>query len=161
MDLTHIHLLLNHAPVAALAFGLLVLAIGLFRHSQPLRLWAMALFVMGSVLVLPVYFTGEHAEEAVEKLPGVSESIIEMHEESATSSLVGLVSLGVVSAGALLLYASRKITPSVLSSAVLALAIAASALTVRTAYLGGQIRHTEIRDGAVPASELMDSRAED
>lgn len=161
MDLTHIHLLLNHAPVAALAFGLLVLSIGILRHSQSLRLWAMVLFVIGAVLVLPVYFTGEYAEETVEKLPGVSEAIIETHEESAAASLIGMVSLGIVSAGALLLYVSRKITPSVLSSAVLALAIAASVLTVRTAYLGGQIRHTEIRDGAGSAIELMDSRAED
>jgi hypothetical protein len=37
-------------------------------------------FVLTALLALPVYFTGEPAEKVVERLPGVTEPLIEEHE---------------------------------------------------------------------------------
>jgi uncharacterized membrane protein len=148
MDLTHVHLLLNHAPVAALGFGLFFLAMGTYKRAESMKLSAMTLFLLGSLLVIPVFFTGEPAEEVAENLPGVSESFIESHEDSAQASLIGMLLLGAASAGSLALYAKRRTISPKLFLAVTLLAIVSSVFIGRTAYLGGQIRHTEVRTGA-------------
>ena len=153
MDQTHIHLFLNHAPVAGVAFGLFFLAIGLIKRSQSMRLSAITLFTLSALLVLPVFFTGEAAEETAEGLPGVSESIIETHEDAAKTALAGMIVLGVASIVTLTIFAKRHLIPKSLLSAVGVLAVLAMVLIGRTAYLGGQIRHSEVRSGATPAGE--------
>ncbi|HET6513267.1 MAG TPA: hypothetical protein VFH43_13825 [Candidatus Kapabacteria bacterium] len=153
MDQTHIHLFLNHAPVAGVAFGLFFLAIGLIKKSQGMRLSAITLFTISSLLVLPVFFTGESAEETAEGLPGVSESIIETHEDAAKAALAGMIVLGVASIVTLSIFAKKHLIPKSMLSAVGVLAVLAMVLIGRTAYLGGQIRHSEVRSGAVPAGQ--------
>lgn len=153
MDQTHIHLFLNHAPVAGVAFGLFFLAIGLIKKSQGMRLSAITLFTISSLLVLPVFFTGESAEETAEGLPGVSESIIETHEDAAKTALAGMIVLGVASIVTLSIFAKKHLIPKSMLSAVGVLAVLAMVLIGRTAYLGGQIRHSEVRSGAVPAAQ--------
>jgi uncharacterized membrane protein len=148
MDSTHIHLFLNHAPVAGVAFGLFFLTMGLLRHSETMRLSAITLFTLSSLLVLPVFFTGESAEEAVEHMPGVSESVIETHEDAAKIAIWGMVILGAASIGSLTYAAKRRSLPMPLLGLVGLLAITSMGLIGRTAYLGGQIRHTEVRAGA-------------
>jgi uncharacterized membrane protein len=148
MDSTHIHLFLNHAPVAGVAFGLFFLIFGLIRRSETMRLSAITLFTLSAFLVLPVFFTGESAEEAVENMPGVSESIIETHEDAAKVAKWGMVILGVASIGSLTYAAKRRSLPMPLVGLVGVLAVTSMGLIGRTAYLGGQIRHTEVRSGA-------------
>jgi hypothetical protein len=49
-----------------------------------------------ALLALPAYFTGEPAEEAVERAVGVTEQVIDAHEAAALVSLVGVELLGVI-----------------------------------------------------------------
>ncbi len=160
MDATHIHLLLNHAPVAGVAFGLFFLTIGLIKHSESMRLSAMTLFTLSALLVLPVFFTGESAEESVEGLPGVSESIIETHEDSAALAIWGMGALGVVSIVGLSFPSRRQRVPMKLVGAVAVVAVMAMVLIGRTAYLGGQIRHTEIRGTAAAGQTNHEAQGE-
>jgi hypothetical protein len=51
------------------------------RKSEEIKKMCLWVFVLGAVVALPVYLTGEPAEEVVEHLPGVAESFIESHEE--------------------------------------------------------------------------------
>lgn len=148
MDSTHIHLLLNHVPLAGVAFGLFFLVLGVVRRSDAMRLSAIILFTISALLVLPVFFTGEPAEDAVEGLPGVSESIVESHEDSAKVTIWSMVLLGVASIGSLGYAAKRRALPTSLVGLVGVLAIVSMGLIGRTAYLGGQIRHTEVRGTA-------------
>jgi glucan phosphoethanolaminetransferase (alkaline phosphatase superfamily) len=93
-----------------------------------------------------VFFTGEGAEEAVEHAPGVSEGVIERHEEAAR---LALISIGVGGGFALAALLSLKwlLVARVLKPLVLVLTITSGGLMAQTAHLGGQIRHTEIRNG--------------
>lgn len=100
-----------------------------------------------ALLAIPVFLTGEPAEEKVENLPGVMESIIEDHEEASQIAFWFLIAAGVISiisfAMQFLLHSSAK--TAVLIS--LLVSITASGLMMRAGYYGGQIRHTEIRKG--------------
>jgi hypothetical protein len=80
------------------------------------------------------------------KLPGVSEDLIDRHEDAATFALVGVEIVGVVALGGLFLF-SRARVPGWLVAVVLVLSLAESGLLAWTAYVGGQIRHSEIRPG--------------
>lgn len=144
MSAPHIHLILNHFPVvgATAAAGLLTLAV-LMRRDVLTRagLWAL---VVSSAVAVPVYLSGEGAEDVVEEL-GVAEAVIEAHEEAALLALVALLVLGAVGASALWLYRRRMEVPRRLVIGLWVLSLGAGLLVARAANRGGEIRHTEIR----------------
>jgi beta-lactamase regulating signal transducer with metallopeptidase domain len=74
MNWAHIHLLLNHVPVLGTIFGLALLGYAVLKRSEALKRAALGVFVAVALLALPVYFTGEPAEEAVQSAAGVSKS---------------------------------------------------------------------------------------
>lgn len=148
MSLIHFHLLLNHVPVLGTIGALLLLIAALVVKSADLRRAAYAVFAVVALMTIPVYFTGEPAEDAVENLPGVSKPIIEQHEEGALFAFIAIGVTGALAVAALLM---EKATPSHARavSTVVVLAAALSAVIVaRVANLGGEVRHSEIRSGA-------------
>jgi uncharacterized membrane protein len=163
MNTAHLHLILNHAPIFATMFALVLIAISMTGSdrqqttssglkligSSNLGAWAMLLrvglwtLVVGAMLAIPAFLTGEPAEEAVEHTAGVSESMISAHESVAKFSLIFSSVLGVAALGALLRMRRAMLTqPIVLGLLMLTLASAGS--FAYTAWQGGQIRHSEI-----------------
>lgn len=148
MNGVHIHLLLNHIPVVGMLIGLVVFALGVWRRNDAWTRLALALFVMVAATSIATMLTGEGAEEAVERLPGVTDAIIEAHEEAATLAAIGAYVLGVISLAALV-WVRRRPLPRTLTVVVLPAVLLVTGLMAYTANLGGQIRHTEIRAGEV------------
>ncbi len=148
MDSAHVHLLLNHLPVIGTLIGLLLLMVAMLRGGEELKKVSLAVFVASAALAIPTYLTGESAEELVEDLAGVSESIIKRHEDAALIALIGVELLGLVALGALALFHRSGRAARMLTNTALALAVVTAGLMARTANIGGQIRHTEIRAGA-------------
>lgn len=145
MNPAYAHLLLNHVPIITTIIGLLLLAAALFwRKSADLTGAALAVLVLGALVTIPTFRTGEPAEHLVEDLPDVMPMAIHDHEESAetTSWAVGLA--GVAAACALVWLYRRGSAPQWLLMLTLLLSLAAAVLLMRTANLGGKIRHTEI-----------------
>ena len=154
MNWAHIHLALNHIPVLGTIFGLSLLGYAMLRRNDVLKKAACNLFVAVALLALPVYFTGEPAEEIVERAAGISKADIDAHEQSALISLVGVELLGVVGLIGLVAAARRRPVPAMITGTALVLSLATTALMARTANLGGRIHHEEIRSGApVPPPE--------
>lgn len=152
MNQAHLHLLLNHAPVMGALFGLLLLVIGFLRKSSEFKLAALVLFVVAAALTGPVMRTGEEAEHIIEELKVADEEIVEEHEEAAEFVLPVMILLGVTSLIALVVYRRKGLFPMWLQIVILLLAIVASGTISRTAWLGGHIRHPEIRsDAEVPS----------
>ena len=145
MNAAHLHLLLNHVPVIGVAFCLLLALYAFMRRSRELEATALWAFVLVAVLTVPVYLTGEPAEEIAESLPGVSEAVIEPHEESALLALAAVEVLGLLALAMLMAGRLGGGRPRWMFVMVLVLAFVASGMMARTANLGGQIRHTEIR----------------
>ena len=152
MSGAHIHLLLNHIPVIGIFIGFLVFALGVWRRNDSWTRLALGLFAAVALVAVATMLTGESAEEAVENLPGVSESLIEPHEEAAKLAAIGAYVLGAISLAALV-WVRRRPLPRVLTVTVLPVALLVTGLMAYTANLGGQIRHTEIRAGAVQTAE--------
>ncbi|HEU4402920.1 MAG TPA: hypothetical protein VFT43_12525 [Candidatus Polarisedimenticolia bacterium] len=152
MNWAHVHLLFNHVPLVATALGILLLAWSAAARSEELRKGAYGLFVVGALLTLPTYFSGGPAEGVVKGLPGVTEAVIDPHEEAATVAAVVIGFLGVMALAALVLAHGRPPVPAAFAAAVAILAVAAVVLMARAANLGGQIRHQEIRALPEPAA---------
>jgi uncharacterized membrane protein len=145
------HLLLNHFPVIGALIGIALIAIALLRKSSELGKVSLGLFAVLGVITLIVYFTGEPAEEAIEKLPDFSESITEKHEEFALLATIVLVALGAFATGALTLFRGKDL-PRRITLVAFALSLVSGGMIGYTAMLGGQVRHTEIRSGSVASS---------
>ena len=151
MNLAHVHLALNHLPVVGAVAGFFLFLAAVARKSDELTKAGLIFFVFAAFSAVPVYFSGEPAEEIVKDMPDVSKAAIEEHEEAAEFASVMSLSLGAVSLGALL-YARRKGTlPSWVPKAILALSLATVLAMAWTANLGGLIHHAEIRTGGVEA----------
>ncbi len=153
MNWAHVHLALSHLPVIGAIFGVLLLLLALLRKSEELKRVSLGVFVITALLALPVYFTGEPAEEVVEHLPGVAESLIERHENAALFALLMAGGAGVVALAGLILFRRAEKLPGWIVAATLVLSLATSGLMGWTANLGGQIRHTEIRAGFTAPAE--------
>ena len=164
MDPTHLHLMLSHVPVVGIPIGLALLVVGLLLRNGHLRIASLVLFVACAGIAGAVFLTGEPAEERVESIPGVGHAAIETHEEAAEVAIWGAVALGGVAAIALLVHLPRNLSTSVQRmrgaslAAPLLLGAIVAVMLFRTANLGGQIRHTEIRSGnAATAQDPADA----
>ena len=148
MSQLHLHLLITHLPVFGSILGAMVLIYGLLVKSKQTKNAAYLVFILSAIGAGIAYLTGECAEEAVEKIQGVSENMIKLHEDNAMYALVSLVFLGIMSVLALFIGRFRISLMKSMSIVVLIVSLISFVLVARTGYLGGQIRHTEIASGA-------------
>jgi hypothetical protein len=147
INLAHAHLMINHFPVIGILFILLLLLYGLIRKNEEIKKVSLGAFVLLAFITLPVYFTGEGAEKVVKHLPGVTEAFIGRHEEMAGLAVVLIELLGIASLAGLIFFIRRGVAlPTWFIALMLFLTIVAGSVVGFTANLGGQIRHTEIRD---------------
>lgn len=150
MNLTNLHLILNHVTIVGVPIAAVFLLHGLLKGNISSRRFALMILVVVSAVVVPVFLTGEPAEESVEHLPGVVESMIESHEDAGKVSMIITIILGVASFVALFFQRDehKGRTPAFVA---LVLALIATASLTYTGSLGGKIRHTEIRNGTSAA----------
>jgi uncharacterized membrane protein len=160
MNAAQVHMALNHVPVLGAVFGLILLAVAVIASSPVLRRTALAVLVATALAAVPVFLSGEPAEEVVERAPGVSEATIEPHEEAAEAALVAVSILGVLSLAALVFERRFAAWARWTTIAVLLLAVATSAMMLRTAHLGGLIRHPELRGAGSTSEPARESGAE-
>ena len=151
MNTSQIHLALTHLPVVLSLVGMIMLIISLVRKNPVLTRTSFYLLFFAGLAALPVFFSGEGAEEGVEHLPGVSESLIEQHEEVAKIALVAILATAFLALIGLFRF-SFGVLAKPIRLVVLLLALSSSLLLAQTAHLGGQIRHTEIRPGAAASN---------
>jgi hypothetical protein len=149
MNAAHIHLMLNHVPLFGALAVTVLLVVALVLRQQGVARAGLVVALLTALVAIVVYLTGEPAEELVENLPGISEAVMESHEE------IALVATLVVGAFALVslygLFAFRRGVSMGFTKILLVLSLLPLATMAYTAYLGGQIRHSEIRPDAAGA----------
>ncbi len=160
MNFAYMHLIINHIPLVGIPIALAFLGHGLWTRSASTQRFSLLILFGLAAMVLPVYLTGEPAEEVVEHLPGVLESFIESHEDAAKFSLILTLTTG--AAAFLALWFQRvESKRRLINFGVMGLAILALLSLAYTANLGGKIRHSELRaegtvqTGGVPAAEKL------
>ena len=146
MTSTQIHLALTHVPVVLSYCGLIILVVALIKKNETLTRTSLYFLLFAGLFTLPVYFSGEGAEEAIEHLPGISENAIESHEDIAKTGLI-VVLLNAVLASSGLVFFHRKSLLKYILPIVLIVTLAACGIFFKTAHLGGLIRHPELKEG--------------
>jgi len=153
--MVHLHLMASHIPVIGVLFLIPLFLIALARRSDELSrvgLWGIAGIAFAG---LAVYFTGEPTEEGVERLAGISEAMIERHEEIALISTIALGVFGLLALGTLFRMRGQSLSRGIVITALFA-AIAVSGALAWTANLGGKIRHSEITSPVASAQSESD-----
>lgn len=155
MSVVHLHLILNHVPVIGMLFVLLILGVATWRRDSAGGKLALSTLVGLAAVTGLVFFTGEPAEEAVEQIAGVSETMIHSHEEAAE---VALLATGIAGGLALVALAGfrRRLLPPWAMRTALVVVLVVSSLLGWTANLGGRIRHTELEAPPTPDRESDD-----
>jgi|GEM_PF-213940 len=144
----HLHIIINHIPVIGVPFGVALLIYGFLRKSQEIRTAALLVFVAVALVTIPTFLSGEAAEDIVEHLPGVSERLIENHEDAAKIALIATSILGGLSLIRLLIPVRFGAVRAPATMLVFALSLGVSGWLGWTGHLGGQIRHSEIRSSS-------------
>jgi hypothetical protein len=152
MDWTHLHLVLNHVPVLGTPFLLGLLWWSWLRRQAVTLRFCLGLFVVLAAASVAIKFTGDFAAEKVEGWQAIDKAWIGRHEESADQATTGVFLMGVAAVAALFLSRGGRATPRWVIVLLSLLALATFGLMVRTANLGGHIRHPEIRPQSGPTS---------
>ena len=153
MNLTHLHLLINHLPIAGSILGGFVLAFALYTKNSQTKAAAYYLLVFSTIGAIIAYLTGESAEESVEHLQGVTKGMIEQHEELATLSLISLCITGFLSLIGLYLVFMKNSLSRKLAKFILFLSLVSFGLISATGYYGGLIRHSELNTVAAEGNQ--------
>ena len=151
MDLTHIHLLLNHFPTIGMIIGGGLFLLALIMNSDDLKHASLVVILGIALLSIPTYMSGNGAQNAIKALPGVSKALMGAHEGAA---LVAMACMEVLGAFAWLgLWQFRRLSriPNWNLAVILILTIATFGLMARASNIGGEIRHAEIRAAVLPA----------
>lgn len=147
MNGAHWHLVVNHLPIIFPLVGVIVLITGLISNSGAVKRTASLIFILGALASIVAMTTGEGAEEIAEKINGVAENYIENHEETAeTFALLSYV-LGSLSLLGLWASFKQKTFSNIISFTTLILAFVVLFFAKQTGTTGGEIRHSEIRNG--------------
>ncbi len=144
MNFAHLHLILNHIPVVGIPFLTLFLIFAFIKKNEQMKKFSLVLLCLIGLVILPVFFTGEPAEDLIEDFPGVTEEIILPHEEMGEKSLVICLVASVLALSSLVIIKNEKLNHQ-LVMVTIGLAVLSSMSLLYTANLGGQIRHTENR----------------
>jgi hypothetical protein len=129
-------------------FAPLLLLWGLLRQSRDVTQIGLLLTVLLAVTAIPIYLTGEPAEEQLENEPWFDKQRVEAHEERAEAGLIVVLVAGVAALGGLWLARAGRPQRRGISILVLIGLVVSAVLFALAALDGGQIRHDEIRPTA-------------
>src|SRR3970040_649758 len=111
MNAPHIHIALTHIPVIGIIFSGILLFIAFLTMDKKWQRVSYWFIFFVAISTIPVYLSGEPTEEIIEKLAGVSESVIEEHETIALISFIAMEALGLLSIIGLIIYRNRPMFP--------------------------------------------------
>ena len=148
MNDAHYHLIVNHLPIVGLLIGILVLIAGLVFNKTEVKLTALGIFIFSAITSIAAFYTGEGAEEVVENLEGISETLIHTHEEYAETFYTLSLILGGLSLLTFILELKKMKFTKYLMIICLLIALVDGVLATYVGSSGGEIRHSEIRNDA-------------
>jgi hypothetical protein len=160
MDLTHIHLLLNHFPTIGYIIGGGLFVLSLIAKSDDLKRASLVILLGISLIAIPTYMSGNGAQDGIKAMPGVSKTLIEAHEASALVAMAFMEFTGAFAWLALWQFRRLRRVPSWNLTVILLLMVVSLGLMTRASNLGGEIRHEEIRAVQGKAAAVADAAAE-
>ena len=145
MTATEIHLMFNHFPVLGTLFGIIILAIGIFKSNKMVNIIGLSFLLFSGFMALPVNKSGENAEHVVEEYPGVSHDQIHEHEELAESAMPLALVMSLLCAFAIYFQIKSHPRARISAYSVLIIALVTFVLMALVAHEGGKIRRPDLR----------------
>ncbi|MCC6544770.1 MAG: hypothetical protein IT392_09760 [Nitrospirae bacterium] len=145
MNASHIHVALTHVPVIGIIFSGILLLIAFLTMDKKLQKISYWFIFFVAISAIPVFLSGEPTEGIIKKLAGVSKPMIEEHEGIAIFSFIAMIVLGLFSIIGLIIYRKSPMFPGYFQGGMMILTLIVMVLFAYTAYLGGHVRHSEIR----------------
>jgi uncharacterized membrane protein len=146
MSEAYLHLLLNHFPAVAALVAVGLLIAGLVSRNNGIVRSALIVLILSALVTIPVFLTGEGAEEVVEHIEGVTHDSIEEHEEMGEKAMWIMEGMGVLALISLILNYRRHALARLITILTLLTALVAFGMMWRTGQTGSHIRHTEIKE---------------
>lgn len=157
MDLTHIHLLLNHFPTIGYIIGGGLFLLSLIAKSDDLKRASLLILLGIALLAIPTYMSGNGAQAAIKSLPGVSKSLVEAHEGAALVAFAFMEFTGAFAWLALWQFRRLARIPGWNLAVIAVLTLVSLGLMTRASNLGGEIRHAEIRAAESPSGNSQET----
>jgi hypothetical protein len=157
----HVHLLLNHVPTVGFGLGLALFIVSVLARNVGVQKTSLGIFFLVAVVTIATYVSGNGAEsilrgtaQAAAYPAGVFPAAIRAHEDAA---LLGMALMEITGFFAWLgLWQWRRLSklPAWNTAVLLLLSLATFGLMAKTAELGGEIRHAEIRAEDAPIAAV-------
>ena len=147
MNAAHLHLMFTHLPIVGIGIAVLLNLYAMFSKSIEVKKLTLWFYVMLGAFALLAYLTGDGAEEIIKTYPGISPDAIEDHEHIALFFFIGLLIISCVALIGLYLTKTKAHLLKKFNQYLLIAAILISLLAVKTGFSGGEIRHSEMKDG--------------
>lgn len=145
MNGAHLHLLVNHVSLFCILIGVVALIFSMVRKSSDLRVLAVALFVVAGVFGWIAMETGEQAEDILKLVDSGVKTFIEPHEQAAEWAFRSSILIAVLAIATEWVARKKQKWFKPLQWILLVAAIHGTTVFATTSYLGGDIRHSEIR----------------
>jgi len=133
-DLTHLHPMIVHFPIALLIIGFLSDFVGLITRKKFFSTAGFYLLILGTAGVIAAYLSGNFAGDGVTEV-GTLGQALETHEEAATLTLWLVAAAAVVRIGLVMM----KKYSGILKGLAFALLLLGVASVARTGYYGGEL----------------------
>ncbi|MBF9143265.1 hypothetical protein [Hymenobacter properus] len=147
MNQAHIHLLVNHLPIAGSLFAAVLLGVGLLKRDASLSKAGLVAVLAAGLLCWPAQLSGDGAAAVVQGLSGTSPALVQAHATAAELAFWTLEATAALALFGLLLLKNASPKARLLAWATLGAALLSFGLLARAGSMGGLIRHTEIREG--------------
>ena len=137
------HLLINHFPVVLSVVALSVTILAFLVRRRGLWQTAMAALTVAGLVLYPVHFTGDKADEVLNDPWFIKPGVIEAHDKAAGIAMYVILFVGAFAAYSWWRSLKRptEIIPSWMRAGILVGSLAAVGSVTWTAYLGGKIIH--------------------
>jgi uncharacterized membrane protein len=133
-DLTHIHPMIVHFPIALLIVGFLADIVGMIIKKDFFNKAGFYLLILGTLGVIAAYISGDYAGDGVVEAGSLGQAL-ELHESAAMVSLWLMVGTALVRIGAVLLNKYNGII-KILAFILFFVGVLSIA---RTGYYGGEL----------------------
>jgi disulfide bond formation protein DsbB len=149
----YIHVLLNPLPVYATAMGVLALAVACALRNRQAKVVALIVVILGCASAWPVSHWGHRGYDRVYEMSNHdAQQWLDVHAQRGTRFAYAFYATVVLAAAAIAAQWKFPKAATALLVATLVAAIASVGIGGWISHAGGQVRHSELREGPPPAS---------
>lgn len=146
----YVHVLLNPIPVYGSVLGAVALAAALLLKSKRAMAVAMLIVLLSTGAAWPVLWLGERAYDQISpNLQPDAKQWLDLHMERGEAFIYAFYVTALLAAAGMIA-ARRPKVMTVLAVLTLAGAVVCAALGAWIAHAGGQVMHSELREGPPP-----------